>query len=306
VLYWLEAWFLEGLQLVQVGDGHPDHAESFYEELLAAIADGATGPLVVHLSQIPFVTPGTLIRLITAARLWHRLTGNPVILDGMRPNVHQYLERMDLFSSCNDCIRPARHLGVADRWSRSRASDNLLEVMPVSAEAAQNSLDVTAALARAQRILRTWFGADQEAIGPIATMLAETASNVTHSRDRGFAVIQHHRRQTGDRVTIAVGDLGIGIEDSLGRQGARLRLGSGEPPPTGADAILRALELGVTARGDVGGVGLHLVKTIVEQWRGILAIRSKQSSVRIAAGEVHVMNGLVEVPGTQVVVTVRR
>jgi hypothetical protein len=103
-----------------------------------------------------------------------------------------------------------------------------------------------------------------------------------------------------------VGDLGIGIEESLGQQGARLGLAHGEAPPVGADAILRALQLGVTSRGDVGGVGLHLVNTLVKEWRGTLAIRSKQSSVRLVAGEAQSKNGLIEVPGTQVVITVHR
>lgn len=297
---------MKGFKHVQVDDDHPDHVETFYQELIAAIAAKPTGSLVIDLSPASFITTDALMRLITSGRLWHRMTGHPVILDGMRPNVHQYLERMDLFTSCGDCIRPASEIAAGDRWSRSRASDNLLEVMPVSAETAQNSRDVTTAFARAQRILRAWFGTDLETIGPIATMLTETASNVAHSHDHGFVVIQHHRGQTGDRVTIAVGDLGIGIEDSLSQQGARLELASGEPPPVGADAILQALELGVTGRGDVGGVGLHLVKSIVEQWHGTLAIRSKKSSVRIIAGEVRARNGLVEIPGTQIVIDVRR
>ena len=97
------------------------------------------------------------------------------------------------FATCGDVV------GVSVMMDRETGrSRGFAFVEMASADAAQNSLDVTTALARAQRILRTWFGVDQGAIGPIATILAETASNVTHSDDRGFAVIQHHRRQTGE------------------------------------------------------------------------------------------------------------
>jgi anti-anti-sigma regulatory factor len=185
---------LEELQLVRIDDDRPDRVESFYQELVATIATNPAQSLVLDLSSVQFISPDALMRLITVARLWHRMTGNPVILDGMRLDVHQYLERMDLFTACGECIRPAQHLATADRWSRSRASDKLLEVMPVSAVTDQNSRDVTTAVARAQRILGTWFGTDSTTIGPVATMLSEVASNVTHSRDRGFMVIQHHRR----------------------------------------------------------------------------------------------------------------
>lgn len=129
---------------------------------------------------------------------------------------------------------------------------------------------------------------------------------MTHSRDRGFALIQHHKRQSGGRVSISVGDLGIGIEASLRVQGARLLLAENEAVPTGSDAILRALELGVTGRGEVGGVGLHRVRAIVDDWQGTLVIRSCQSRVQIVAGEVRTRNGLAKVPGTQVTITVRK
>jgi hypothetical protein len=129
---------LEGLRLIHVGDDQPDQIESFYSELVASSSAASNDSLVIDLSSIVFITTDMLLRLITAARLWHRMTGHPTTLDGMQPDVHQYLERMDLFTACGDCIRPAHQLDPADCWSRSPASPKLLEVMPLSAEAIQN------------------------------------------------------------------------------------------------------------------------------------------------------------------------
>jgi len=243
--------------------------------------------------------------LITGARLWHRMTGQPTILAGIQPEVHKYLERMDVFSVCSHWIQQASPLNPAECWSRSQSPRKLLEVMPVSADRIRNSQDVTTAVGRAHRILETWFSNNLPAIGPIATILSEVASNVTHSQDRGFAVIQHHYAPSGGRVTIAVGDLGVGIEASLRQRGARLGPFHQGAPPVGSGAILRALELGVTSRGDVRGMGLYQVKTLVDRWQGILAIRSGHSSVRIAESQVYVRDDLVDIPGTQVTITVR-
>jgi hypothetical protein len=296
---------LAGLQLVRVDDDQPDQVESFYRELIAAAAANANRPLLLDLSPMSFISTDVVMALITGARLWHHMTAQPTMLDGIQPEVHRYLERMDVFSICGEWIWQANPLDPAECWSRSDSPRKLVEVMPISADADQNAEDVTTAVGRVSRILATWFGNDQAAIGSIATMLSEVASNVTHSRDRGFAVVQHHHRPAGGRVTIAVGDLGIGIEASLHQHGVRLgRLHQGLPP-VGSGAILHALELGVSSGGDVRGMGLYQVKTLVDRWRGILAIRSGRSAVMIAEGRIQVRDGLVGVPGTQVTITVR-
>jgi len=134
---------LDRLQHIQVGDDQPDQVESFYRELESSITAAPNDSLVINLSSIDFITTDALLRLITAARLWHRMTGHRTTLDGMRPNVHQYLERMDLFTVCADCIQPVHQLDPADCWSRSPASVKLLEVMTLSADVIQNSSDVT-------------------------------------------------------------------------------------------------------------------------------------------------------------------
>jgi anti-anti-sigma regulatory factor len=294
---------VDPLNLVPLRGGQTDQAEEFYRRLAAAFPHG-NEPLALDLSATPFVSTDQLLLLITVARWWHRRTGFPAVLVGMQPKVHRYLERMDLFTACGSWIQPDAPLAVEECWSRSPASPNLLEVVPIAAGRDGNARDVTVTTKRARGILSTWLRATPAEIDPIVTILAEVASNVVHSRDRGFAAIQHHRLPACHRVSIAVGDLGIGIESSLHQGGGRRGLGRDERPQ-GSAAILRALDLGVTSRSTVGGVGLHLVSTIVNAWHGTLVIRSGSACVRIVGGQAYTQDGLVDVPGTQVTITVR-
>src|SRR5262249_42791582 len=153
---------------------------------------------------------------------WHSETGERVRLCNLRPDVHQYLERMDLFHHCDEWLEQDETLPEEARFGRSLASFNLLELLPISGDEEQNTEDVVMAFTRARRIVEAWFDADEAAVGRLLTMLTEITSNVVHSQDRGFVAIQRYRstdrNQVGSRVTIAVGDLGIGIRGSLHRK----------------------------------------------------------------------------------------
>src|SRR5579859_7420602 len=218
--------------------------EELYERAKEALANRTgTDPLLLDLSGVAFIPPAGVIALITAARVWFNETGERIQLCNIRPNVHQYLERIDLFDQCSLWLGQDCSVAPSDRLDRSRASLRLLEVLPLSSEEDQNSTDVAAAVRRARRIVGAWFDADDVAVGRLLTILAEIASNVTHSRDRGFAVIQRYQDvnspQLGGRVTIAVGDSGIGIEQSLKtKHSARRPLAIS----SGAEYILHAIQ----------------------------------------------------------------
>jgi len=284
--------------------------EQFYGQVKSALTKcPQIDPLVVDLSWVGFVPPEGIIALVTAARLWHGATGCPTLLHNLRPDVHAYLERMDVFSQCGAWLQEERALVEGERFDRSRASSNLLEVLPIAGEEEQNAQDVTVAVTRARQIVDTWFDADTAAVGRLLTMLSEVTSNVVHSRDSGSAVIQRYRagdaRQLGSRVTMAVGDLGIGIEASLcSKPSHRLKAQAGRLG-TGSDYIMHALQLGVTSRSTIGGMGLYQVRSLVEDWQGSLTIRSGGSMVRISAGGIERSDDLTDIPGTQVTITVK-
>lgn len=281
--------------------------DTLYDQLGDALAIGRADPLAIDLSRLSFVRPNELLVLVTVARLWHRHIGQHTTLVGMQPEVHRYLERMDLFTTCGDWLQQDHELPLAERYARSRASRNLLEVVPIAADNDQNSRDVTDTTGRAKDILETWFGAKTPAVGRLLTILSEIASNVAHSDDRGFAVIQRYRNPAdpaaGGRVVVAVADLGIGIEASLRRRRAWGGPGGRRALGTGSGAILRAFDLGVSSRETVAGLGLPRVRQIVGEWHGLLAVRSFGSSVRFEEDAVYTQDGLAEVPGTQVTIT---
>ncbi len=282
--------------------------ERFYQEVANALSLARTSDeLTLDLSSLDFIVPEGMIALATVGGEWYRTTGATVRLCNLVPDVHRYLERMDVFSTCGMWLQAESPLPAHQRFDRSSASQNLLEVIPIASAEEKNAQDVHAAVTRAAGIVGAWFDADAAAINRLLTMLAEITSNITHSLDHGFATIQHYRGGAGKggRVSMAVGDLGIGIEASLRAKSPSARRKAGLRLETGSDYILHALQLGVTSRNRVAGTGLFRVRGLVKEWRGVLLIRSHRSAVRIQAEHVTVADGLAEMPGTQVTITVR-
>jgi signal transduction histidine kinase len=297
------------MQLTPIGLDTPECVESLFAELQTAILNRKSGPLILDLSSCSFIPSFGLIAIITTARHWHGQTGSRTIAVGMSQSVHAYLERMNLFTACWEWLEQSEELAPENRFDRRPYSPRLLEVMPISGDEAQNADDVGGAVERAQFILATWFPSDREAVRQLATVLTAIAENIVHSRDRGFATIQRYtdrtNRPSGSLITIAVGDLGIGIERSLRNKRRFRRSTNSRRLRTGSDYILCALELGVTSRNTVAGMGLHQVKHIVEDWRGTLSLRSRSSLVHFEDESVIVCDDLAEIPGTQVTITVR-
>jgi len=64
-----------------------------------------------------------------------------------------------------------------------------------------------------------------------------------------------------------------------------------------------ALQLGVTSRNEIGGLGLPRVKELVEQWAGLLVIRSRHSRIQASSEGVRKRNDLSGIPGTQVIIS---
>lgn len=300
---------MEPLRLVSSDGSHLDATETLYRSLHGPLAAGVNHPLAIDLSSVSFLPAQELLTLVTAARFWHLRTGQRTTLVGMPHHVHRYLERMDIFTTCGAWIDQEHELDLDDRLDRSPVSRKLLEVMPLASNEERNAWDVIDAVRRARLILDSWFDADEASVERLVRVLSEIASNVVHSQDQGFAIIQHYREpgqgDSGGRVTIAVADLGIGIEASLRTrlvQGSHRR---GSFAPAGSKAILHALDLGVTSRDTVGGLGLTRVRSIVDEWQGSLLIRSLDAAVHIDAGQVTVQDALPFVPGTQVTIRVR-
>jgi hypothetical protein len=284
-----------------------------YEALYAMITplqdSYSTQSLPVDMSSISFVYVDGLLALTCIARLWHRWTGYRLRLQHLDPKVHRYLERMDLFSQCSEWLEQDRLLDEGDRFNRKPYSERLMEVTPIPSDEQLNEGAVQEALHRMRAILDSSTSRDPTSVIRLCTMLSEITQNVVHSLDQGFAIVQRYRTPGSAivqnyRVLISVVDLGIGIESSLRRSPVPLLLDNGAPLISGSDYILKALEVGVTSRASGGGLGLHHVRGLVQEWRGTLTIRSGRSRVQISSDTLTRTDALAEIPGTQVTIEV--
>lgn len=290
---------------------HPDDYEDLYAQATGLRSQIPSGPLALDLSLASFVPVEGLVALACCARLWHQWTGQKIMLQRIQPKVHRYFERMDIFTRCNAWIDQDRLLDELDRFDRKPDSERLLELTPIASDEDQNAEDVQTAVHRIRHILTNLVQRDMHSVGQLCTMLSEIGQNVVHSSDLGLAIVQRYRENAnavagmGYRVIISVTDLGIGIEGSLGSSQSQLTDRIRAQLTSGSDYILKALELGVTSRRSAGGMGLHQVQKIVHEWDGTLTIRSRRSSVQIAGDAITRRDDLVEVPGTQVTISVR-
>jgi hypothetical protein len=289
----------------------PNDYEDLYVQITTLRKQILDAPLVVDLSSASFIPVEGLVALACAARLWYRWTGQKLMLQRIPTKVHRYFERMDLFARCDTWIDQDHPLDELELFDRKPDSERLLELTPIASDEEQNARDVQTAVDRIHHILTHLVHPDARSVGQLCTMLSEIAQNVVHSSDLGFAIVQRYRENPsavanmGYRVIISVTDLGIGIEGSLGSSQSHLTYAARARLLSGSDYILKALELGVTSRKTAGGMGLHQVRSIVNEWNGTLSIRSRRSFVQIAGDTVTRQDDLVEVPGTQVTISVR-
>lgn len=284
--------------------------EDLYSQVASLCSTNRMQLLQIDMSAVSFVSVDGLLALVCIARLWHRCSGDIVVLQHVDPKVHRYLERMDLFTHCNAWLEQDRILTDHERFDRKPNSERLLEITPIPSDESLNATAVQAALQRIRTILDSSTSRDANAVRQLYTMLSEVAQNVVHSLDQGFAIVQRYRQPLGSslvqnyRVMISVADLGIGIEESLRRNPRSLKQDPKTPLLSGSDYIIKALDVGVTSRNSSGGIGLYQVRKLVQEWQGILTIRSQRSRVQITGDRITRTDGLAEIPGTQVTIEV--
>lgn len=284
----------------------PQYWEIAYQAILDKMRAAESGPLKIDLGTITFIPAEGVLALVNIARLWHRYSGEATLLQRVQRPVLQYLERMDVFSHDTARLVAADPLPACECWERSPASINLLELQPIASAEAENARDVSRAVTRAQSILASWLGDDALRVGRFCTMLSELASNIVHSDDQGFAIIQRYTGAASpfpsSMISIAIADLGIGIEASLRRHGIHGHVGELR---TGSDYILHALKLGVSSRDTVAGNGLFQIKQQILEASGTLVIRSQGSEITLEGGILRVRDDLACIPGTQVTLAIR-
>jgi hypothetical protein len=266
--------------------------ENFYTSFIPQLLQGDVRGAAFEFSSLTFFPPEALLSLVCASKLWHSMTGHAVEWRIENEDTLRYFERMDVFTVFTDCITVSAL--PSDLWSRG-SSGNLMEIRTLSDDLEQNSLnDVPHILAIAQALLLGRVTAER--MRATCTLLSEVAQNVTHSGSQGYALMQLYKVGSGRRVHLAVGDIGRGIPDSLGKKYPQI----GQP----SDYLKKSLDSGVTSRDFGNGLGLYHVQQLVRNGGGTLTIRSDTAMLQLYDGKVYQWDNLTRVPGTQVFITI--
>jgi len=268
------------------------HLERFYADFNRLLSNPRIEEAKFDLSPITFMTPETVLALVCTARCWYESRQTLVKLVSVDERVHQYLQRINLFAEC------ASYLTIdqdepTEPWSRS-TSANLLEITTISSDLETNAQSVYAVFQKASSLLLGRV--DNLRMKAACDLLTVVVENITHSQDMGHVLMQSYQVADGYRVHIGIADLGLGIPATL----------KPRYPDIGSDSayLLKALEMGVTSRKGMGGLGLFNMNRIVQGQHGSLTIRADRSMLQLLGNRVYLRDDLTPMPGTQVYITV--
>lgn len=265
--------------------------ERLYTEFEAVLSDQRIEAIELDLSHVAFLTPEAVLALLCVGRLWFNSRGCAVSLSSIDPQVHQYLDRVNLFKRCGTYF--ATEQEIFEPWLRSNSA-NLLEITSVSSEPEANSQAVYGVYRKASSLLLGRV--ENRRMQAACDLLNVVSENITHSQDTGYVLMQSYSTSNGYRIHIGIADLGLGIPTTLRTRYPNL----GE----GSDYLFKSLEMGVTSRVGLGGLGLYNVNRIVRGQQGSLTIRSGDSMLQIYGNNVYLYDHLTYIPGTQVYITI--
>jgi anti-anti-sigma regulatory factor/anti-sigma regulatory factor (Ser/Thr protein kinase) len=253
----------------------PDCLNDVYAfERLLALEDDLYARMercVLDLRQVSFINPFGAVNLLLLGRNFIRKTGSRIILRGLRPDIHAYLERMDFLKAGIFVLEDAE----APKLSRSRASTSLIEIIEIPAKEGASVRAIAGVVSlfrkRAPQIFKSAMS--EERVDSFVTVISEICQNVfEHSMDSGFVAVQTYRTAKGPVVHLVVADSGIGIEGSFAR--------SGKDYGTGSDLLLKAVTSPISSKRPFG-YGLCRVSSIVDQMNGNLYLRSNAASIAV-------------------------
>lgn len=251
--------------------------------------------ITLKLSQIDFVSPETLIILVTASKIIYDKTGNTVEWSEINPKTYSYLERIDAGKfNFIKLKKPAS----AKKLHRSKISENLVELSVIT-----DWKEMGDAIQKTKGVINKWL--PRKSIkyrNDLITLLKETVENsIDHSGERPkegvcYYVVQKYERSNGKvEIQIAVGDIGVGMLTSLRRVFPETK--------TDVNAIWGAFVDGKSGREMGGGLGYHSIKEALSNLRGSISIRSGMGIIYYAHGSnrPYIYRKKVKYPGTQIV-----
>jgi anti-anti-sigma regulatory factor len=259
-------------------------------------------PVVLDLRSVEFVEPAGLCALAALLEyLTPRCDEVGIALSGR--DVAAYLERMNFFRLFGGRVQT--NVDVAGLEERRRGNPGTLqELINFHGEE-----EIPGIIERISEILENQGYRLKERVAICSTLSEVCANAAEHGASAfgAYAAVQayHHivsgPRRRGEEVLIAIADGGVGVRETLSRNPAYA-----EHTSTDNDALRHALEMGVSATGEIGrGGGLALVAMIAARARGSLSLRSGTGRVTVYENRKNSRN-VPEFPGTFVRVSLPR
>jgi hypothetical protein len=256
----------------------------------------------VDLRSVEFVEPAGLCGL-AALLEYLSARSEEVDLALAGRDVPAYLERMNFFRSFGDRVRT--NADVASLEERHRHNPGTLQEL-VNFHGEE---EIPGIIERISEILENQGYRLRERVAICSTLSEVCANAAEHgvSSFGAYAAVQayHHivsgSRRRGEEVLIAIADGGVGVRETLSRNPAYA-----QHTTTDNDALRHALEMGVSATGEIGrGGGLALVAGIAARASGSLSLRSGSGRVTVYENRKNSRN-VPEFPGTFVRVSLPR
>ena len=244
-----------------------------------AVATRVDGePVVLDLRSVEFVEPAGLCGLAALLEyLTPRCDDVGIALAGR--DVAAYLERMNFFRLFGGRVQT--NVDVSGLEERRRGNPGTLqELINFHGEE-----EIPGIIERISEILENQGYRLKERVAICSTLSEVCANAAEHGASPfgAYAAVQayHHivsgSRRRGEEVLIAIADGGIGVRETLSRNPAYA-----EHTSTDNDALRHALEMGVSATGEIGrGGGLALVAMIAARASGSLSLRSGTGRVTV-------------------------
>ena len=277
--------------------------ESSFERLVEAArsVDQPHARLLLDARAVRWVSPYGLIGLLAVGQEARLRTGLPPLIEPpLDAEVRSYINRMRFWPAAREVF----DLKQLPKPS-PEISDALIEVTTIRSHEDVHSV-VEGVRDRAQRILHHRLGYPKPAVIHFSVMLSEVCQNILeHADSIGWVCAQRYRwqRRLGrDVVVLAVMDVGVGFEGSLGAEHAR-RYGERWSASTALEA---AFLRGESRFADPGrGQGLQAIRGQTIKWNGAVRIRSGDARIAVVPewdeGEALSTN-LPRFPGAQVLI----
>jgi hypothetical protein len=254
----------------------------------------------LDMSRVAFMEPYSMISFLMMGRNYLRSSGSKLTLINIPIHIHQYLDRMDFFESA--VFNIPQVLDKNMMFKRNSSSGRLLEITQIPNKERQSVNVISSVIAlfrkRAPVILKYWM--NDTVVDFFVTVISELCQNIfEHSLDSGYMSMQTYRSATENIARLVISDSGIGIMKSFSSRDDIEYAG-------GAELIEMALTTPISSKREFG-YGLCQVNKIIEKLKGIIFIRSGQSSLTAfydrkdkTSKYIFHKNDLVKFEGTQV------